>query len=164
MVRTLDSHPKAVPWVLGKVVLCSHGPSSIVWKWEWTMLWDHCIFVGRKKEGRIWLNIICLKLYQFERITWWCLDALESVLLNKYGLPWFSSSPPLGGEPDEYFEWPWNLIHSPPCRTPCRLPIHLYVWSELGQSPPFRPMRALRLQWSWAFSLVWKWPWLVEVV
>ena len=31
MVRTLDSHPKAVPWVLGKVILRSHGPSSIVW-------------------------------------------------------------------------------------------------------------------------------------
>ena len=30
----------------------------------------------------------------------------------------------------------------------------LHVWNELGQSPPFRPMRALRLQWSRAFSLV----------
>ena len=28
------------------------------------------------------------------------------------------------------------------------------MWSELGQSPPFRPMRALRLQWSRASSLV----------
>ena len=55
-------------------------------------------------------------------------------------------------------------IHSPPCRTPCRLFIHevlcvtlrlhLCVRSELGRSPPFRPMRALRLQWSRAFSLV----------
>jgi hypothetical protein len=33
-----------------------------------------------KKEGRIWLNIICVKLYQVERITWWCLYVLESVL------------------------------------------------------------------------------------
>ena len=28
------------------------------------------------------------------------------------------------------------------------------MWSELGRSPPLRPMRALRLQWSWAFSLM----------
>jgi hypothetical protein len=28
------------------------------------------------------------------------------------------------------------------------------VWSDLGRSPPFRPMRALRLQWSRAFVLV----------
>ena len=51
-----------------------------------------------------------------------------------------------------------------PCRTPCRLFIHevftgplglhLNVWSELGRSPPFRPMRALRLQWSRAFTLM----------
>ena len=33
-----------------------------------------------EKEGRIWLNIICLKLYQFEGITWWCLSFLEFVL------------------------------------------------------------------------------------
>jgi hypothetical protein len=43
---------------------------------------DHCIFVGEKEGGggRIWFNIICLKLYQFERITWWCLHVLESAL------------------------------------------------------------------------------------
>ena len=62
-----------------------------------------------------------------------------------------------------------NLIHSPSCRTPCRLFIHevffgplglhLRVWSERGRSPPFRPMRALRLQWSQAFqSCVWSSP------
>jgi hypothetical protein len=57
-----------------------------------------------------------------------------------------------------------NLIHIPPCKTPCRLSIHeiffgplglhLRVWSELRRSPPFGSMRALRLQWSQAFSLV----------
>ena len=30
-----------------------------------------------EKEGRIWFNIICLKLYQFKRITWWCFYVLE---------------------------------------------------------------------------------------
>ena len=70
----------------------------------------------------------------------------------------------IGGGLDKNLRRPWNLIHSPPCRTPCRLFIHevffghvgplLRVWSELGRSPPFQPMRALRLPWSRAFSLV----------
>ena len=34
---------------VGKAVLCSQGPSNIVWSEKWTMLRDHCIFVGRKK-------------------------------------------------------------------------------------------------------------------
>jgi hypothetical protein len=50
------------------------------------------------------------KLYQFERITWWCLFVLESIvesilnyvllekLLKNHGLPEFASDPPLGGE------------------------------------------------------------------
>ena len=130
-----------------------------------------------EKEGRIWFDLICLKLYKFERTTWWCLSILEStlqyvktfVILEKiskksHGLLEFVSGPPLGGGLDENSGRPWNLIHSPPCRTPCRLFIHevffgplglhLRVWSELGRSLPFRPMRALRLQWSRALSLV----------
>ena len=31
-----------------------------------------------EKEGRIWFNVICLTLYQFESITWWCLYVLKS--------------------------------------------------------------------------------------
>ena len=38
----------------------------------------HILLAG--KEGRIWFNIIRLKLYQFERTTWWCLSILEFVL------------------------------------------------------------------------------------
>ena len=38
--------------------------------------------------------------------------------------------------------------------TKSSLGLHLCVWNELGRSPPFRPMRALRLQWSFAFNLV----------
>ena len=167
----------------GKAVLGSHGPSSIVWSENGQCCGTIAYFVGRK-EGRIWFNIIRLKLYQFERTTWWCLSILETILesilesalkyvtLKKYqknnGLAKSTSSPPLGGRPHENSRRPWSLIHSLPCRTPCRLFIHevffgplvlhLRVWSELGQSPPFRPMRTLRLQWSWAFSLVLKWP------
>ena len=33
-----------------------------------------------KKEGMIWFNLICPKLYQFKRITWWCLFVMEFVM------------------------------------------------------------------------------------
>ena len=33
-----------------------------------------------ERVGRIWFKLICLKLYQFKRITWWCLCVLEFVL------------------------------------------------------------------------------------
>ena len=33
-----------------------------------------------ENEGRIWFHIICLKRYQFKRITWWCLCVLEFIL------------------------------------------------------------------------------------
>ena len=88
------------------------------------------------------------------------LEKLEKLKQNKinHGLPEFTSGPP-----NENFGRPRNVIHSPRC-TPCKLFIHevffgplglhLSVWSELRRSPPFRPMRALRLQWSQAFNLV----------
>ena len=68
-----------------------------------------------KKEMRIWFNIICLKLYQFERTTWWCLSALEYVIeisfkfflkyvmLEKKKKSWslkICISPPLGDRHD----------------------------------------------------------------
>ena len=139
-----------------------------------------------EKKWRSWFNIICLKFYQFGRTTWWCLSILEFVLesilesalkfvlkyvtLGKknHGLPKFALDPPLGGRLDANSGRPWNLIHSPPCRIPCRLFIHevffgalglhLRVWSELRRSPPFRPMRALRLQLSWVSVLCVQWP------
>ena len=40
------------------------------------MLQDHCILLV-EKEGRIWFHIVCLKLYQCERTTWWCSSVLE---------------------------------------------------------------------------------------
>ena len=64
---------------VGKVVLCSHGPSSIVWSENGPCCGTIAYFVGGK-EKRIWFSIICLKLYQFRRITWWCLSVLEYVL------------------------------------------------------------------------------------
>ena len=65
----------------------------------------------------------------------------------------------------------WNLIHSLPCRTSCKifihkvlfgpLGLHLHVWSELGRSPPFRPMRALRLMVAGLQSCVWIGPYMI---
>ena len=82
-------------------------------------------------------------------------------------MPWYHGFvlglPPRGGF-WEQSEWPWDMIHSMPCRNPCRLYIHLaftysigpssVVWSELGPAPPFPPMRVLEVQWSRALSLV----------
>jgi hypothetical protein len=57
-----------------------------------------------------------------------------------------------------------TLLINLSCKNPCRffirdsfcrlLDIHLLVWSELGRLWPFWPMKDLRMQWSWAFSLV----------
>ena len=126
-----------------------------------------------KQEGRIWFNIICLKLYQPKRITRWCLFVLESILeyILKFVFEiclvefffWKNHSFPnflLRGGLDKNSGRPWSHIHSPLGRTPYRLFIHevlfgplglhLRVWSELGRSLPFRPMRALGLQYVFA--------------
>jgi hypothetical protein len=132
---------------VGKALLCSHGPSSIVWSENGPCCGTITYFVGGK-EGRIWFNTICLKLYQFKRNIWWCLSVMESIMesvmdyalqfvlkfvmlckiLKNHGLPEFSSDPPLGGGPDPNSGRPCTLIHSPPCRTPCRLVIHGFFW------------------------------------
>ena len=33
-----------------------------------------------EKETRITFNVTCLKLYQFERVSWWCLSVVEYVI------------------------------------------------------------------------------------
>ena len=79
MVRTLDSHPKAVPWVLGKPFYVVVGPQA----WCEVRM-NHVAgplhIVLAEKEGRIWFNIICLQVCHFKIITWWCLSVSESVL------------------------------------------------------------------------------------
>jgi hypothetical protein len=76
MVRTLDSHPKAVPWVLGKPLYVVTGPQAYC-----EVRMDH--FVGQlhillvEKEERIRFNIVCLI---FKIISWWCLSVLESIM------------------------------------------------------------------------------------
>ena len=67
---------------VGKVVLGSHGPSIIVWSENGPCCGTVAYFVGRKR-GRVWYNTRCLKLYQFERTTWWYLSVLESILESR---------------------------------------------------------------------------------
>ena len=146
---------------VGKVILGVHGPSSIVWSENGPCCGTIAHFAGGKR-GEDLIHIICLKLYQFERTTWWCLSLLESILkivmeyalefvltfvmLKKiklnHGLSKFASNPPLGGRPDVNCGRPWNLIHSPPCRSPCRL---FHPWSLLWT---FRPS-PLCVKWTW---------------
>ena len=92
-----------------------------------------------KRDPHTWLNGINQWLWVF-RVPW----STGLVL----GLP------PRGGF-WKYSKWPWNTIHSMPHRNPCRLYNHLaftcyvgpssVVWSELGPSLPFPPMKVLEV-------------------
>ena len=79
MVMTLDSYPKAVPWVLGKSFQVVTDPQA-----QCEVRMDHVAgplhILLAKKSGGDWVNIICLKSYQFETTIWWCLYVLESIL------------------------------------------------------------------------------------
>ena len=69
MVRTLDSHLKAVPCVLGKSLYVVSGPQAYCEvRMDHVAGPLHTLLV--EKEGRILINIICLKIYQFKRIIW----------------------------------------------------------------------------------------------
>jgi hypothetical protein len=65
---------------------------------------------------------------------------------------------PLRGGPAANSDKPWNFI----CHVDLSiheiffgpLGLHILVWSELGRSRPFRPMRDLRMQWRRPFSPV----------
>ena len=35
-----------------------------------------------ENDGRVWFNLTCLKIYQFEIITWWCLYVLKFVMID----------------------------------------------------------------------------------
>ena len=133
-----------------------------------------------EKVGRIWFNLICLKFYQFKKITWWCLCVLESILeyvlestlkhvlksvmLNfffftkNHGLSEFLlGSPPRGG-PDANSNRPCTLMHSLPWRTPCRLFIHGLFFQPLdlhllvwSELERSPPFRPMRaLTWPWS--------------
>ena len=158
--------------------LGSHGTSSIAWSGNGPCCGTIAYFVGGKRGEDlisynmsrtlpIWENYLVVSLFFNPGFYFdicpeirpdFCAKichAGEKNSKKNHGHPKFASGPPLGGRPDVNSGRPWNLIHSPPCRTPCRLFIHevffgplglhLRVWSELGRSPPFRPMRAPKL-------------------
>ena len=144
---------------VGKAISCSHMPSSIVWSENGPCCGTIAYFVGGKRgEELVQYNMFqILSLWEIYLVVFVCLGICCGICLairpeifpariiiwNNHGLPEFALGPPLGGGPDKFFGRPWNLIHSPPCRTPCRLFIHeiffgslglhLRVWSELGR-------------------------------
>ena len=141
---------------VGKAVICSHGPSSIVWSVNWPCCGTIAYFVGGKRGEdlasynmsqtlSIWENylmvFVCHGIYLgfFPAI---CL--VGKILKNSWS--------------SEICVWPtsWRRVFFEP------LGLHLRVWSELGWSPPFWPMRALRLLWSHASNLCGKWPCVSE--
>ena len=94
----------------------------------------------------------------------WCKN-----IKKNHGLLKFASCPPLGGRPDEKSGRPWNLIHSPPCRTPCRrlfihevffgpLGLHLRVGCELDGLCPFDQWELLDYNCHGSSVLCVKWP------
>ena len=72
------------PWLSSKgctmgvreVVLGVHRPSSIVWNENGPCCETIAYIVGRRR-GKDLVNLRCLKLYQFQNTTWWCLSVLE---------------------------------------------------------------------------------------
>ena len=59
-----------------EVVLGVHRPSSIVWNENGPCCETIAYIVGRRR-GNDLVNLRCLKLYQFQNTTWWCLSVLE---------------------------------------------------------------------------------------
>ena len=57
------SHPKAVPWVCWESRFMSSQALKHSVKWEWNMVQGPLHSLVAEKEGRIWFNMICLKLY-----------------------------------------------------------------------------------------------------
>ena len=155
MVRTLDSHSKAVLWVLGKPFLGSHGPSSILWSEDGPCCETIAYFVGGKRGGFDLIkdvskstnlrDFVCHGIY-YEI----CPEIRPKIcyatkILKNHGLPKFASGPPLGGRPDINSSKPQNFIHSLPCRTPCRL---FHPWGFLWA---FRPSPSC-VKWTWTVS------------
>jgi hypothetical protein len=128
--------------------------------------YDLILYVSNFINLRELFGGVCQSWNLFWNLPWdlsWNLSCWKKYW-KIHGLPEFLLDAPLGGGSNANSGRPCTLVYIPPFRTPCRLFIHklffgpvglhLLVWSELGLSPPFRPMRALTLPWSRAFSLV----------
>ena len=114
-----------------KIMWCGHGPSSVVWSHTWPVPSTKCYF----------------NEFLFMRVLTYGTIEKKNQQLWAFRVPWspsgFKWSPP----PKDGFwkesQWPWNMIHSMPCRNPCRHYIHL----------PFTYL----LRWSLKHSVKWTW-------
>ena len=92
-------------------------------------------------------------------------------MLARFSVAWspsfVSDLPPRGGF-WKYSKWASHMIHSMPYKNPRRFYINIaftysvgpssVVWSELGPTPPFPPMRVPQVQWSQPLVSYVKWP------
>jgi hypothetical protein len=175
---------------VGKVVICSHGLSSIVWSENRPCCGTIAYFVG-KKDGRIWFNIKILKLYQFKRIIWWCLLVLESILeyvlefamhfvmkvvilekiLKKSWSPGIFVSLEVGLTQIPVDHAPLSIVRHVGLHVDFSstnlffgpLGLHLLAWSELERSPPFRPMSSYIAMVKGLHPCVWSGPKLCDL-
>ena len=147
---------------VGKAVLCSHGPSSIVWSENEPCCRSIAYFIGRiRGQDLVWYNMSqILSIWDNYLVVFVCpiicpgichAICLESchigikIKIKIHGLAGVPQARSLKGGPDKKFGRPWNLIHNLPCKTPCRLFIHkLFLWA-------FRPS-TLCVKWTWTVS------------
>ena len=147
---------------VGNADLCSHRLSRILWSENGPLCGTIACFVGGiRGVDLVKYNLfqtlsicknnlamfVCRVIYLEPNITFVLQFVLKFIIMKKkkkmkknHGLPELSWDPPLGGGLDKNFGGPWNLIHSPPCKTPCKLFIleiffgplglHLFVWTR----------------------------------
>ena len=160
IVKAQKKMSKGHPNTHSKIMLCGQGCPSVVWS-HMSLGPQPNVFSMNLLFMRAWQkqNRINHQLWAFE--VPWSLDFV--VGLHPRDGFWKES------------KWPWNMIHSMPCRNPCRRYIHLArihilcwslmhnsrdqlggpTWSELGPpAPPFPPMRVLEVKCITGFSLV----------
>jgi hypothetical protein len=134
--------------VVGKAVLCSHGPSSIVWSENGPCCGTIANFVGGKRGvDLVWYNLSQpLSIWEHYLVVFVCLGIYSKICLviypeifhagkdirKSHGVPKFALGPRHGGGLDENSKRPWNLIHSLSCRTSCRLFIHEVFFGPLS--------------------------------
>jgi hypothetical protein len=132
--------PKPIRIHLQNDVVRSQTLSSVMWRHMWLGTQPNVILVNVYSSG--FLHMIS----RMNQRLW------------AFGIPW---SPgfvlgllPRGGS-WKLSKWPWNMVHSMPCRNPFMHYIHLaftysvspssVVGSELGRASSFPPMRLLEV-------------------
>ena len=160
MVRALHSHPKAVRTMgVGKVILCSHGPSRIACNENGPCCGTIAYFVGGEKRGEelvqynlsqtllIWEDYLVVFVYPGI-----CIASYPEIchvggkkLKNSWSCWNFRYAHLLEVGLMKILALPWICIHSPPCRTPCRLFVHAVFFGTFRPSPSC-------VKWTWTIS------------